>query len=502
MYNQKYHSFERFYNHKYGFHINGPNQAAYNAAERLKPRILKTLEHNVDVMKRLREVIPDAFFIGRLYDPVQDFGNYPGSDPIAERIRRARQRGRDFAEKILRLEINNVHSQGRPVFNAWESFNEIFPESVDAEAQKVYDEFQVAFGERMRAAGFEPVAFNFATGNFRGRHLVENFAGTLDTYKYLGFHEYDWPHLDRLHQIGLAADDSEKNLRDRLPGIAAGRGNDGMWLTLRYRRMMNEGVRQKYGDKHVCIITECGMTQGVQQGEDVGPWFQSNTLPRNYPDSAVTSPIAVEDYWQQLLWYNSELMKDDYLMGACLFVTGAGARWESFEHLGPIMDRLALFQAEVDLAAGDTPAIEIPAPPALFEPANEPLTIASVRPDLAFEIEPETEIPSEPVVLAEQPSLEEELPTPPTAWTFNLATGPGLPLLVGDIGLAGEPILVTRPNGGQERLTSGAKPEFGPGGFELYAHEAGLYRLQFLDQSFELNLSGRFTRITFTRSDG
>jgi hypothetical protein len=37
-------------------------------------------------------------------------------------------------------------------------------------------------------------------------------------------------------------------------------------------------------------------------------------------------------------------MKDDYVMAALLFVVGAISPWESFEHLGGIMDRLESFQ--------------------------------------------------------------------------------------------------------------------------------------------------------------
>ena len=52
--------------------------------------------------------------------------------------------------------------------------------------------------------------------------------------------------------------------------------NGGMWLTLRYRRTMNE-VRPAYPDRHTVIITECGMTQAVNpQGTgDVGPCLRS-----------------------------------------------------------------------------------------------------------------------------------------------------------------------------------------------------------------------------------
>ena len=348
MYNQKYHHFDFLYNHKYGFHINGPRQDAFDAALRMRPRIVKTLDFSVEAMKNIRREIPDVFLIGRLTVSPQDFGQmYNSHAPMSTRIKQARQKGKEMATRILRQEANKDihHVNGRRIFSAWESLNEIFPESVSVDEQKLFDEYQLVFGQIMRSSGFEAIGMNFATGNFRGKQVVDNFPRTLETYKYLGFHEYDWPTMDRLHKIGLNEAPAPKNIKDRVPLAGEGRGNDGMWLTLRYRRIFFEGVRQKYGDKHTAIITECGMTQGAQGGPDLGPWDPNH-------------PIPIDSYWQSLMWYNSELMKDDYVMGACLFVTGAAGNpdWETFEHLGPIMDRLAAFQKKIPLSQTDNQA--------------------------------------------------------------------------------------------------------------------------------------------------
>ena len=54
----------------------------------------------------------------------------------------ARQRGEEMADKILGLEVNRDvhHIGGKPVFHAWESLNEVFPEWTDDDTQKLYDE--------------------------------------------------------------------------------------------------------------------------------------------------------------------------------------------------------------------------------------------------------------------------------------------------------------------------------------------------------------------------
>ncbi len=288
--------------HKLGFHINAISTPVANAIVDIRPKLIKTLHHDANFWKKARQLLPDTFIIGRLFSPNQDFADNPT------------KRGKAFAERILKEEVNSLEVDGKPIYDAWESFNEVMSETASDDHQKLYDEFQVAFAEKMRAEGFESVAMNFGTGNFLGEQFLRNFQGTLQNYKYLGFHEYDFPTLDRLHKIGLAD------------------GNGGMWLALRYRRIMQK-VREQFPNQHTAIITELGMTQGVLGGRDVGPWD-------------ISHPISPDDYWQSLQWYNQEILKDDYAMGACLFVVGSIHPWESFEHLGVMLDKLSAFQKE------------------------------------------------------------------------------------------------------------------------------------------------------------
>ncbi len=491
MYHQKYHKFDTFYNHKFGFHITGPRQDAFEAVFRLRPRVVKTLDFSVEVMKRIRQEIPDVFLMGRLFVHPQDFGQLSGGTAQA-----ARQKGVEMAERILREEVNQErhHLNGQPIFHAWESLNEVFPEWTDENTQKLYDEYQVAFGQKMQAAGFEPVAFNFGQGNGNGPQWLKLYPGTLETYKYLGFHEYDWPTMDRLHQIGL---NGPVEMHNRVPG-GEGRGNDGMWRCLRYRRVMNNGIRQQYGDRHTVIITECGMTQGVWGGPslDIGPWAKECTVPRDIPGGVAPTPIPVDDYWHSLLWYNSEIMKDDFVMGACLFVTGAAGKpeWETFEHLGPIMDRLAAFQQVIgpEFFTQSSPPPQMPA----AESAIPAVAAAATAPEASAAgftaVSASVRLPE-----AEPAALQVEKPA--SRWTYTLTTGAGLPLLVGDIGVKNERVTVIKPDGVVDQLTSGSKPEHGPGGFETYANIVGLYKIQFMGQNFELNMGGQFTRLVFNQ---
>jgi len=306
-------------NHKYGFHANRTGFDILDAFKRIKPAVIKVLDPNIDFLTRLRAANPDVFIIGRIVVPLHEQERFE-ADPVGE--------GRAFADRLLRMEASNTTFQNRLLLDAWESYNETFPESASPEKMRKYDDFQVAFGQKIKAAGMEPVGMNFATGNMLGHHFVNYFPGTLETYTYLGFHEYDWPTMWRLH---------EENIREKNEG--------GMWLTLRYRRVMPD-VRRVYGNKHVAIITECGMTQGVIPGQqDIG-WL--------------APPAVTEDsYWQSLMWYNGEIMKDDYVKAALLFVVGNVTPWQSFEHLGGIIDRLEEFQRSAPTPTPTPP----PAPP-------------------------------------------------------------------------------------------------------------------------------------------
>jgi hypothetical protein len=185
----------------------------------------------------------------------------------------------------------------------------------------------MGFQEGLDDAPVEPIAFNFGTGNMSADLLVAYYSEVLDSYKWLGFHEYDWPTMDRLHNVGLH------------------QGNGGQWLALRYRRIMRP-IFDQFGDNWSVVITECGMTQGVLGGLDVGFSYPANTVRGEW--LGYPTPISNDEYWETLRWYSDELMKDDYVAGACMFATGALSPWESFETLNAVTPKIAEFQKEVE----------------------------------------------------------------------------------------------------------------------------------------------------------
>ena len=274
------------------------------ALRQVKPPVILIHAQDRGLLRDIRrELSPDSFIVGRLYKtPQQQQAWLDSGEP--ERY------GREFAEEIIYYDFQlakEVGENGRLLIDAWMSLNEAirgpasFPDDeVDDEFRRraeAYDRFQVAFKERLEQEGLVAVAFNFAAGNFtKPEHYLDWFPRTLEAYTYLGFHEYGWPSLKPGSDVATAA--------------------------LYYRTCM-EGIRQQYGDKFKVIMTEAGLTMayGHPENPDEG-WLNTR------------EPLTEDQYWQSLLWYNNEMLKDPYVMGACLFEVGHTSKWQTFRHLG------------------------------------------------------------------------------------------------------------------------------------------------------------------------
>lgn len=254
-----------------------------------------------------RGLSPDSFIIGRWYLTNQEQDSMLDSaDPAGA--------GRDLANQILNYDMGYATEEvnGRRLIDAWMSLNEsiagpgsFIHEYPNPSSEKfklfqrratAYDALMVAFREQLLTKGIEAVAFNFAAGNFtQPEHYTTWFPNTLKSHIYLGFHEYGWPRLQR--ETGSGA--------------------------LYYRDCM-AAIRAQYGNRHKVIMTEAGLTRAFgNQGPDEG-WLFNHEAQK---------PITEDQYWDSLLWYNTELLRDDYVMGACLYQVGHSGKWASFRHL-------------------------------------------------------------------------------------------------------------------------------------------------------------------------
>lgn len=285
-----------------------------------------------------RELSPDTFIIGRMFLTIpQQHAALDAADPEAS--------GRALADTIINYDYGfskELGANGRRLVDAWMSLNESIagpasfgsapPDTETRRRYEAYDRLQVGFHKRLREEGLEAVAFNFAAGNFtQPAHYLDWFPRTLETYTYLGFHEYGWPTL--------------------MPKAGTETG------ALLYRPCM-EQIRARYGPRHKVIITEAGLARMYkhQQGGDVGWLYPGETL-------------SEEHYWDSLQWYNAQLNQDDYVLGCCLFSVGHGGRWETFRHLGvDNAQRPILLMNQIQALREGTPPAPTPTP----EPAPVP----------------------------------------------------------------------------------------------------------------------------------
>lgn len=321
MYNNKHWKFEKQRNTKLGLHCQGVNNGVVNAQLELQLNVIKVMDFSFDYLNQIRNNRKDVFIIGRVFDQYQNIGNS---------IQEAEKLGKDYAAKCATF--------GKGLINAFETFNERVFSSTDRKTHELYDSFQFAFREQIKMYGYEAIAFNIPAGHGSDGEPPtfpwDLYPKTLSTYNYIGVHEYDWPAL---------------------------MSTPGEWLSLRYKRSKKE-IERVYGNKHSWIITECGSTQGVFGGRDLG-WRERNfTIPNNsirykHPENIEK---ALEVYYKGLIEYHNVLMKDPDVLGACLF---DNAGWPTFEHVPFITNKIKSWISWLPLS--------IPAPTPITQPESE-----------------------------------------------------------------------------------------------------------------------------------
>lgn len=176
-----------------------------------------------------------------------------------------------------------------------------------------YNAFTVGFADRCKENSVKPAVYSFATGNPPGykdgspddlraywAHYLDGLYATQAAGGALALHEYDAPDMRRLET----------------------------WLCLRYRRVYD--ILPADLKSLPLLITECGIDGGV-----LGAPSAAAAGWRNY--------ATPEQYAEQLRWYDSEIAKDPYVLGATVFTAGNADMWGSFDVTGvePVLDAIA-----------------------------------------------------------------------------------------------------------------------------------------------------------------
>jgi hypothetical protein len=279
-----------------------------------KPALIKTLNLDPNFGRFIKEHSPTSIVVGRIVLDQLDLD----ADPIPL--------AREAAGKLLEFALEPTRFE---YFDAWEAHNE--PVADTADKMKRLADFEAERSRLLAEQGVRSVVGNFAAGH-PPLELWEHFKPALDAVRayggYLGVHEYSAP----IMQWGYGSLQST-------PGVDEG---DEGWLTMRYRKAYRHYLAPMgYGDIPL-LITECGVDGTVSNRpgppeargwHDFESFWITNGLREDTPGV----------YMDQLIWYDAELHKDDYVKGAAIFAAGASQGWESFEILGRTIELLTQY---------------------------------------------------------------------------------------------------------------------------------------------------------------
>jgi hypothetical protein len=240
----------------------------------------------------------------------------------------------EAAEQFMGDQLDTYKSN--PYITYWEGHNEPVWSTEDEMAW--YAEFEVERMRLMADEGLRCVIGNFATG-WPDLTLWPAFFQALEAAKkhraILGLHEYSCPWMWWMtgkHQLDPSAD----------------QGDEG-WTTLRYRKVYRQHLIPNGLDVPL-VITECGIDPLVNPkppGVKGGTWRHLGDFWRKHDKETDNADY----YFRQLVWYDEELQKDDYVVGATIFTWGSyGQPWADFDVAGTAVADKLIKHARADPA--------------------------------------------------------------------------------------------------------------------------------------------------------
>lgn len=268
-----------------------------------------------------------------------------------------RYKGSDDPIRTAYRWINDM----RPVmllnpFAYWESFNEM----AHWDSLGAYGMFEAERLRLMHEEGFKGCIGNFAVGTPQitdEGDVWTRFHPALEAcHRYkgiLGLHEYGGLFLD------LWYDGDKYNVYPdtRLEG----------WLFTRYRKVWRRHIAPNGWTDIRIALTEFGLddagTTAVERiaGRRVGPWRQCKPIWREQ----FGRWDGEQFYFEQLLWADRQMQKDDFLVGATIFCWGSkpDTRWAEFDVKGLVADKLVEYiRASRGVPTPPTAPIPVPVP--------------------------------------------------------------------------------------------------------------------------------------------
>ena len=293
---------------KLGIHAVGTGDTfVMEHIRRAKPRVVKAVG-DVGWLREVKEVSPEIVTVGRL--PAEQSEWIGTVDPA--------QAGQAY------VEINLQTYQLNPFVDYWEGWNEFVP--ADAARMQWFARFEASRACEMQARGFRAAVGGFSVG-VPEYALMADFLPALEAARRCGgvfhLHEYNAPTL----ACGVGT--GTPGLIPGAPAIGVPAGP----LTLRYRFWYEGYLKPRgWGDLKL-IISELGVDgvsgtacggPGALGWKPYGEWWAQNGI----------GPDAHQSHVNVLAWYDAEMRKDAYVLGATVFTSGAiGARdiWHAFD---------------------------------------------------------------------------------------------------------------------------------------------------------------------------
>lgn len=271
-----------------------------------KPRVIKVLDPQVSVGMReaLRDYkrrYPKGLVVMRVWERTPGVRYRLQDDPV--------QSAEDFWNRVLQPAVQALPAEDRRLVDFLEGPNEgeNTPTWGSVEEARWFGRFWERLAERIAQAGFRPCAGSIAVGNPPGdinaiHAKLEAFMPALRAVqRWNGAWSY------HAYTIEYTTD----------PAVE-------YWYSLRYR-IFYEFLRARHPDlaNLPLILTEGGVDRAGNPNND--GWRARGDARK---------------YQQWLLWYDSELKKDPYVVGVTLFQIGDPGGWWSFD-LEPIAQWLA-----------------------------------------------------------------------------------------------------------------------------------------------------------------
>lgn len=189
-------------------------------------------------------------------------------------------------------------SYEQDVVDYWEVLNENDPPTV--EGHRWLAEFYLAAMDIAEAHGYRLALFSYSVGvpewyEWAAIYETGVFARALEGGHVLALHEYNWPTMDALWG-------------EPLPGHPA--YADRGVLTGRYRHLYRDFLVPN--DEVVpLLITECGLDAALA-GAPMEDWQAR--------------------YVAEMVWYDTRLREDAYVLGAAMFTLGGAWGWEAYDY--------------------------------------------------------------------------------------------------------------------------------------------------------------------------